>query len=73
MKALSPVPDTWAQVAIVISQLQSVIDARMQNWKRAITGCWGEVHNAMLFEQIISFLENDKMNGASVHPSNESY
>lgn len=31
MKALSPVPDTWAQVAIVISQLQSVIDARMQN------------------------------------------
>ena len=42
----------------------------MQNEKRVITGCRGEVHNAILFEQIISFLESDKMNGASVHPSN---
>ena len=38
-----------------------------------ITGCQGEVHNAVLFEQIISFLENDKMNGVSVYPSNESF
>lgn len=43
----------------------------MQNEKRVITGCWGEVHNATLFEKIISFLQSDKMNGTSVHPSHE--
>lgn len=47
-----------------------MIDARIQNEKRVITGCQGEVHNAVLFEQIILFLESDMMNGASVHPSN---
>ena len=31
MEALSPVPHTWAQDATVISQLQSMIDASLQN------------------------------------------
>lgn len=62
----------------VISQLQNVIDARMRKQKARWLWNDGAVfviqgHNTMMPEQMISFLENDKMNGANMLPSHERF